>query len=85
MGGAIDARYDTVLQSLHIVFVYRSRGGYWYHSGGAVGASSVLYIQPSNGEAINGPRGICVAILVNIQSCSVQKLAEELAEIYREY
>ncbi|KAF8370928.1 lact-9, partial [Pristionchus pacificus] len=70
VGGAIDAR---------------SRGGYWYHSGGAVGASSVLYIQPSNGEAINGPRGICVAILVNIQSCSVQKLAEELAEIYREY
>ncbi|GMR47725.1 hypothetical protein PMAYCL1PPCAC_17920, partial [Pristionchus mayeri] len=61
-----------------------SRGGYWYHSGGAVGASSVLFIQPSNGESENGPRGVCVAILVNIQSVSVQKLAEELAEIYRD-
>ncbi|GMT23678.1 hypothetical protein PFISCL1PPCAC_14975, partial [Pristionchus fissidentatus] len=61
----------------------RSRGGYWYHTGGAVGASSALLIQPSKGEGEAVPKGVCVAILVNIQACSVLNLAEELAEIFR--
>ncbi|GMS94451.1 hypothetical protein PENTCL1PPCAC_16626, partial [Pristionchus entomophagus] len=69
VGGAIDAK---------------SCGGYWYHGGAAIGVSSVLLIQPSSGEGDTSPRGICVAILANIQYSPVKNLAEELSEIFRD-
>ena len=54
-----------------------------YHTGGAVGASSVLLMLPqpqAQGQAVQGPRGVVVAIMANMQSVSLTKLAEEIAK-----
>uniref|UniRef100_A0A0N4Z4E5 Beta-lactamase domain-containing protein n=1 Tax=Parastrongyloides trichosuri TaxID=131310 RepID=A0A0N4Z4E5_PARTI len=63
------------------------KSGYWYHTGAAVGCSSVLLVKPSNSNSdINNehPKGICVAILTNVQECynGITDLALDIAEAF---
>uniref|UniRef100_A0A158R4A8 Beta-lactamase domain-containing protein n=1 Tax=Syphacia muris TaxID=451379 RepID=A0A158R4A8_9BILA len=53
--------------------------GYWMHTGGAVGASSVLLIKPNDQEHA----GLCVAVLTNLENCKgLTTLALELGDIF---
>ncbi|MFH4977009.1 hypothetical protein AB6A40_003718 [Gnathostoma spinigerum] len=57
------------------------RHGYWYHTGAAVGASSVLLIKPY----MKGNRtdGVCIVILVNLHNCTgLTQLALDVGEIF---
>lgn len=60
------------------------------HSGGAVGASSVLLIASDNGESVLDkhdivlPKGVSVAIVVNLDSVSLHKTAERIAVLFKE-
>ncbi|WKY07204.1 hypothetical protein Q1695_006988 [Nippostrongylus brasiliensis] len=60
-----------------------SLGGLWYHTGGAVGASSVLLIRPNSSES-SPPSGVCVAMLCNLQDTSLLSLAKEIEEMFRD-
>ena len=62
-----------------------------FHTGGAVGASSVLLILPSGGDDAMGkgdnlvsapPRGVCVAIIVNMISVGVSKTGLQIARLF---
>ncbi|CAD6199483.1 unnamed protein product [Caenorhabditis auriculariae] len=61
----------------------RSTGGFFYHTGGAVGASSVLLVRPAKETRKESPSGVCVAILCNLQETSVLSLAHQIEEIFR--
>ncbi|KIH65203.1 hypothetical protein ANCDUO_04472 [Ancylostoma duodenale] len=63
-----------------------SLGGLWYHTGSAVGASSVLLIRPTTSRSSQStpPSGVCVAMLCNLQDTSLLNLAKEVEEIFRE-
>ncbi|CAI2352416.1 unnamed protein product [Caenorhabditis sp. 36 PRJEB53466] len=61
----------------------RSNDSYFYHTGAAVGASSVLLIKPGKDRS-EIPSGLCVAILCNLQDVSVLKLAEEVGCLFYE-
>ncbi|KAE9553898.1 hypothetical protein FO519_002887 [Halicephalobus sp. NKZ332] len=63
-----------------------NRSGVYFHTGGAVGASSVLLLRP-HGESLSGqgkPKGTCVAILANKQDAGkgIVELALEISEIF---
>uniref|UniRef100_A0A0K0FU52 Serine beta-lactamase-like protein LACTB, mitochondrial (inferred by orthology to a human protein) n=1 Tax=Strongyloides venezuelensis TaxID=75913 RepID=A0A0K0FU52_STRVS len=65
------------------------KSGYWYHTGAAVGCSSVLLIKPTTTrnqkqEIYEYPQGICVAILTNVQDCynGITNLALDVAESF---
>ncbi|TMS39396.1 hypothetical protein L596_005927 [Steinernema carpocapsae] len=60
------------------------RSGFWGHSGGAVGASSYLLVKPTEKTKEATASGVCVAILVNMESVAVRELALEIAEIFCE-
>ena len=56
-----------------------------YYIGGAVGASSVLLIYPRKKEVLdkNGvPQGVVVAIICNMQSVGLSKLAMDIAKMF---
>nr|CAD7395470.1 unnamed protein product [Timema poppensis] len=53
------------------------------HSGGAVGASSVLVVIPKEGGSLP-PSGVSVAILVNLQDVSLHTIAFNVAAMFRE-
>nr|CAD7439595.1 unnamed protein product [Timema bartmani] len=53
------------------------------HSGGAVGASSVLVVIPKEGGS-PPPSGVSVAILVNLQDVSLHTIAFNVAAMFRE-
>lgn len=58
----------------------RSRRHYVSHTGGAVGASSVLLVLPS--EAVSGtalPQGVVVTIITNMQSVGLNSTALKIA------
>ncbi|KAK6060430.1 hypothetical protein COOONC_01916 [Cooperia oncophora] len=57
-----------------------SLGGLWYHTGAAVGASSVLLIRPKSSKLPNQepPAGVCVVMLCNLQDTSLLNLAKEV-------
>ena len=58
---------------------------YAAHTGGAVGASSVLLIYPRKKEVLdkNGvPQGVVVAIICNMQSVGLSKLAMDIAKMF---
>ena len=61
---------------------------YAAHSGGAVGASSILLVYPRKKEADLGssnehlPQGVVVAIICNMQNTSVSKVALNVAKIF---
>lgn len=67
----------------------RSRRHYVSHTGGAVGASSVLLVLPSesSGKAVTGPReqgrtlpqGVVVTIITNMQSVGLNSTALKIA------
>ncbi|KAI6192120.1 Beta-lactamase domain-containing protein [Aphelenchoides bicaudatus] len=58
----------------------------WYHTGAAVGASSILLIK-SDRHLTNQtyPQGICVAILVNMYGIDTRSLAKEIVDIFEQY
>ena len=71
----------------------RDRRFYVGHTGGAVGASSALVVMPrtddgpggETGTAASGlrpPRGVVVAIIVNMQSVSLNKTALRIAKLF---
>lgn len=59
-----------------------------FHTGGAVGASSVLMILPHSNKQSNkygsdfAPKGIVVAIVTNLQSVGLAKTALKIAQIF---
>ncbi|CAI5449298.1 unnamed protein product [Caenorhabditis angaria] len=57
-------------------FIVDGPNPHFYHTGGAVGASSVLIIYPES--------EICIAILCNLQETSVLSLARTIESIFRE-
>ncbi|KHJ98228.1 hypothetical protein OESDEN_01780 [Oesophagostomum dentatum] len=65
--------------------VLSSLGGLWYHTGTAVGASSVLLIRPNANRTDQNepPSGVCVAMMCNLQDVSLLNLAKEIEEIFR--
>ena len=62
---------------------------YAAHTGGAVGASSVLLIYPrkkeiltKNPDTIQIPQGVVVAIICNIANVGLSKLAMDVAKLF---
>ncbi|EGT53696.1 CBN-LACT-9 protein [Caenorhabditis brenneri] len=51
---------------------------FFYHTGAAVGASSVLLIKPGTSEG----SGVCVAILCNLQNTSVFNLGRDIGDLF---
>lgn len=65
----------------------RDQRMYVSHTGGAVGASSVLLIMPRAEMSVEGaeqliPRGVCVSIIVNQHSVSLSKAALTVARLF---
>lgn len=55
---------------------------FYSHSGGAIGASSILVICPSpiGGDRLRAlPSGVAVVILANLQECGMTQLGYEVA------
>uniref|UniRef100_A0A914VYR3 Beta-lactamase-related domain-containing protein n=1 Tax=Plectus sambesii TaxID=2011161 RepID=A0A914VYR3_9BILA len=62
-----------------------NRTNFFYHTGGAVGATSILLIKPNDGKEADGhPSGVCVSILINIQNAShgLLPLAQNIAQAF---
>lgn len=66
---------------------------YVSHTGGAVGASSVLLILPTSNSGVDGkgdnfslapPKGVAVAIIVNMISVSLCKTALSIAKLFEQ-
>lgn len=64
----------------------KSRQFYVSHTGGAIGASSVLLVMPTDnlGGNCEGRKasGVVVAMIVNMQSVGLNKVALEIAQIF---
>lgn len=65
----------------------KSRNFYVTHTGGAIGASSVLLILPrlENESSLNSDkpvRGIVVSIIANLQSVGLNHTALEIAQLF---
>eukprot|EP00090_Calanus_glacialis_P021436 TRINITY_DN33065_c0_g1_i1.p1 TRINITY_DN33065_c0_g1~~TRINITY_DN33065_c0_g1_i1.p1 ORF type:complete len:623 (-),score=236.77 TRINITY_DN33065_c0_g1_i1:72-1940(-) len=57
---------------------------YVSHTGGAIGASSVLLVAPQPvQEGVRLPQGVVVAILCNMQGVGLNKLAADLAKTFQ--
>ena len=57
---------------------------YVTHTGGAIGASSVLFVAPQpvqNGGRL--PQGVVVAILCNLEDVGLSRLASDLAKAFQ--
>ncbi|XP_058963954.2 serine beta-lactamase-like protein LACTB, mitochondrial [Pocillopora verrucosa] len=52
-----------------------------FHDGGAVGASSILMIRPQQAHT-KPPKGVVIAILVNLQGVNLQKTAVAVAQCF---
>jgi len=56
---------------------------YVTHTGGAIGASSVLLVAPQPvQQGVRAPQGVVVAILCNMQGVGLNKLATDLAKTF---
>ncbi|XP_076065583.1 serine beta-lactamase-like protein LACTB, mitochondrial [Oratosquilla oratoria] len=58
---------------------------YVSHTGGAIGASSVLLILPSNDDLTENevpPKGVVVAILCNMQNAGLNKVGLKIAKLF---
>ncbi len=55
-----------------------------YHTGGAIGASSVLFIKPNKDSKGRPPRGVVVAILCNLDGVQWTGLASDIAKEFEE-
>lgn len=53
-----------------------------YHTGAAVGASSILLILPQKESSGAIPEGVVVALLTNMQGVGLHKVALEIAELF---
>jgi len=63
----------------------RDQYQYIAHTGGAIGASSVLLIAPKKvgGGDTRLPQGVVVAILTNMQEVGLSKLAVDIAQVFQ--
>lgn len=61
---------------------------YTSHAGGALGASSVILILPPHSDSDNNcrtpPRGVVVAMTVNMVSVRLNKMALEIAKLFEQ-
>lgn len=55
-----------------------------YHTGGAVGGSSILLILPQQEARGSPPQGVVVALLTNMIKVNLRKAALEIAELFEE-
>jgi hypothetical protein len=56
-----------------------------YHTGGAIGATSVLLIIPCSNNCSNPRCGICIAILTNLHSAGeIYQTALDIALLFRQ-
>ena len=63
----------------------RRRSFYVSHTGGAIGASSVLLVRPApDDEHASAPRGVTVAIIMNMQGVNLNPLALKVASLFEE-
>ena len=62
-------------------YCHKSRH-YISHTGGAIGASSVLLIMPSSESNILPPNGVVVSVICNMQSVGLNKVALKIAKIF---
>jgi len=55
-----------------------------FHTGAAVGASSALLIKPLGDFQVDQPppKGICVAILMNMQNVGLAGVADDIAQLF---
>ena len=53
-----------------------------FHSGRAVGASSILLVLPKEEPSSSIPQGVVVALLSNMQGVGMHKVALEIAELF---
>lgn len=60
----------------------RNSRGHAYHSGAAVGASSILLILPQKEGRGSPPEGVVVALLTNMIGVSLAQAALEIAELF---
>lgn len=66
----------------------REQRQYFSHTGGAVGASSVLLVLPRTEESggvkntKSLPSGVVVAVIVNMQSVGMNQLALDIAKLF---
>ncbi|XP_047473617.1 serine beta-lactamase-like protein LACTB, mitochondrial [Penaeus chinensis] len=78
--------WGAVEDSIKCAFCHESRQCA-SHSGGAIGASSILLILPQSGvlkEDGEGklPKGVVVSVICNMQSVALRKVALEIAKIF---
>ena len=52
------------------------------HSGGAIGASSILLIMPTASSEERPVHGVVVAMIVNLQNVNLNRTALEIAELF---
>ncbi|KAG0727165.1 Serine beta-lactamase-like protein LACTB, mitochondrial [Chionoecetes opilio] len=69
-------------QDKHLYQFCRSSRYHSYHTGGAVGASSILLVLPQKEPSSAIPQGVVVAILTNMQGVRLYKVAYEIAELF---
>ena len=86
MGWDIDGAYalgwGTVENGQKHSFCHKNRH-YVSHTGGAVGASSVLLIMPTQDVLIDKfPKGVVVAIICNMTGVGLNKIATEIAQLF---
>jgi serine beta-lactamase-like protein LACTB len=82
--GSYGMGWGTIPAANHPGFT-REQRMYVSHTGGAVGASSVLLILPRLCNMVVDappPRGVCVAIIVNTQSVGLNKTALKIAQLF---
>ena len=53
-----------------------------YYLGGAVGASSILLIRPTTCNELQLPKGVVIAVLVNLQEVNLQRTAIAIAACF---
>lgn len=73
--------WQTVQEKSPENFCRASRGRA-YHTGAAVGASSILLILPQNQEGGSPPKGVVVALMTNMISVNLSQAALEIAELF---
>ena len=61
--------------------LFNKPDNYFFFSGGGVGASSILLIHPQQVHSKH-PKGVVVAILVNLQRVDLQKTAVTVARCF---
>lgn len=70
------------VQDKHLYEFCRNSRHHAYHTGAAVGASSILLVLPQKEPSSAIPQGVVVALVTNMQGVGLHKVALEIAELF---